>query len=125
VLLHPVGAAGGRTTHVRACPLTTQSPQPGSWHTYPRRATPGRNLGEEFHVTTESYRQFVAEHGLQEQVLAAVRNAGDAAARRTAKLFTAHLIPAEGGDAIRRAYAALSSGKDVAVASADWSAQTP
>ena len=40
-----------------------------------RLATAGLPVPPGFHITTAAYRRFVAEHGLQEQILAAVATA--------------------------------------------------
>ena len=73
-----------------------------------------------FHVTTDSYRSFVAENGLQPRILAAVREADharpetlEAASQRIGELFETAQIPAEIAAAISAAYSDL---KDAAVA---------
>lgn len=75
-----------------------------------------------FHITTEAYRRFVAENGLQEQILAAVSMADtgqpatlDEASRQIGRLFANSVMPADIADAIRRAYAGLG-GPDLPVA---------
>ncbi|MGI9059096.1 MAG: PEP/pyruvate-binding domain-containing protein [Ktedonobacteraceae bacterium] len=75
-----------------------------------------------FHITTTAYRMFVARHGLQEQILAAVSTASpdqpvtcDVAAQTIAVLFAQHSIPDEVAAAIRQAYSRLGGG-DLSVA---------
>ncbi|MBN1874298.1 MAG: hypothetical protein JXA33_08700 [Anaerolineae bacterium] len=75
-----------------------------------------------FHITTAAYRRFVAEHSLQEQILAAVSVATpdqpatlEEASSRIGKLFAQHVMPDDIAEEIRRAYAGLGKG-DVPVA---------
>jgi rifampicin phosphotransferase len=70
-----------------------------------------------FCVTTAAYRRFVAEHGLQEQILAAVCAATpeqpatlEEASGRIGELFAQHTMPDDVAEAIRRAYGALEGG---------------
>jgi len=65
-----------------------------------------------FHITTEAYRRFVSENGLQPRILEALEGAKatlpaslDKASRQIDKLFTAALIPSEIIAAISTAYA--------------------
>ncbi len=65
-----------------------------------------------FHITTEAYRRFVSENGLQPRILEALKGADpaqpdslEAASRRIGELFGAAPIPAGIADAIRTAYA--------------------
>ncbi|MGD0708627.1 MAG: PEP/pyruvate-binding domain-containing protein [Anaerolineaceae bacterium] len=73
-----------------------------------------------FHVTTDAYRCFVADNGLQSSILAALQGAGaaqpaslDAVSQEISKLFAAASIPAEIATAISAAYADM---KDAPVA---------
>lgn len=73
-----------------------------------------------FHVTTAAYRRFVAENGLQSQIMQALEgtspadpDALEAASRRICGLFAAGDTPPEVAAAVLAAYAALS---DAAVA---------
>ncbi len=75
-----------------------------------------------FHVTTEAYGQFVAEHKLQGQILEAASNtisdqpaALEEASSRIEKIFTKNEMPDDIGRAIRQAYAKLGEG-DIPVA---------
>jgi rifampicin phosphotransferase len=75
-----------------------------------------------FHITTAAYRRFVSEHGLQEQILAAVSTADpdqpatvEEASRHIRELFLQRAIPDEITEEIRRAYTGLGEG-DVPVA---------
>lgn len=70
-----------------------------------------------FHLTTAAYRRFVAEHGLQEQILAAVFAAIpdqpatlEEASSRIGKLFAQSAMPDDIAEAIRRAYTDLGGG---------------
>jgi rifampicin phosphotransferase len=87
-----------------------------------RLAAAGLPVPPGFHITTIAYRLFVARHGLQEQVLAAVSTASpdqpatcDVAAERIAALFAQYPIPDEVAQAVRQAYARLG-GNDLPVA---------
>lgn len=82
-----------------------------------RLAAAGLPVPPGFYITTTAYRQFVAEYGLQEQILAAVSavNAGqpatlEAASSQIGRLFAQHTMPDEITDAIRRAYGELGEG---------------
>jgi pyruvate,water dikinase len=59
-----------------------------------------------FHVTTAAYRRFVADHELQDRIVAAATT-GDSAA--IAALFAAHEVPDEIAAPIRAAYTALGA----------------
>lgn len=87
-----------------------------------RLAAAGLPVPDGFHVTTTAYRHFVAEHGLQEQILTAVSavNADqpatlEVASSQVGQLFAQHAMPGEIAEAIRRAYANLGEG-DIPVA---------
>jgi pyruvate,water dikinase len=87
-----------------------------------RMAAAGLPVPPGFHVSTAAYRRFVAEHGLQPRILAAIAGADtdrpatlEAAERQIASLFAAHPISGGLADPIRAAYAALGPG-DSAVA---------
>ncbi len=67
-----------------------------------------------FHITTAAYHRFVAEHGLQEQILTAVSSATpeqpatlEEASSRIGQLFAQHAMPDEIAGAIQQAYAGL------------------
>lgn len=87
-----------------------------------RLAAAGLPVPPGFHITTTAYRRFVAEHGLQEQILSAVSTATpdqpamlEEASSRIGKLFAQRAIPDDIAEAIRRAYAELGR-RDVPVA---------
>src|SRR6266496_3116802 len=87
-----------------------------------RLAAAGLPVPPGFHITTTAYRLFVARHGLQEQILAAVSMASpdqpatcDVAAQTIAALFAQHPMPDEVASAIRQAYTKLGGG-DIPVA---------
>ena len=87
-----------------------------------RLAKAGLPVPDGFHVTTEAYRQFVAENELQPRILAAQAAANaaqpdtlESAAREIGALFAAGHMPAEIAGAIAQAYGALP-GQDPAVA---------
>ena len=87
-----------------------------------RMAAAGLPVPPGFHITTAAYRRFVTEHGLQEQILAAVSavTAEDSAAleeasRQIGQLFAHGMMPEAIAGAIRQAYAALG-GEDLPVA---------
>lgn len=87
-----------------------------------RLAAAGLPVPPGFHITTAAYRRFVAEHGLQEQILEAASAAAceqsatlKEASSRIAALFAQRAIPDDVADEIRRAYAGLGEG-DVPVA---------
>jgi pyruvate,water dikinase len=82
-----------------------------------RLAAAGLPVPPGFHITTTAYRLFVAMHGLQEQILAAVSTAlpdqpatCDTAAQTIAMLFAQHSMPNEVASAIRQAYVKLGGG---------------
>ncbi len=79
-----------------------------------RLAGAGLPVPDGFYVTTEAYRQFVAEKDLQPHILAALRLADpsqpatlETASAQIGTLFAAALIPPAIADAIRTAYLAL------------------
>jgi rifampicin phosphotransferase len=85
-----------------------------------RLARAGLPVPNGFHLTTEAYRQFVAENGLGPRILAALQGVdpGDLAAleavsNQIAALFSEGKIPTEIADAVTQAYAAF---KDAPVA---------
>src|SRR6266536_2948169 len=87
-----------------------------------RMAAAGLPVPPGFHITTIAYRRFVAEHGLQERILAAVSAVSadqsatlDEAAQHIADLFAQSAMPEDIAQAIRRAYAELN-GDDTSVA---------
>jgi pyruvate,water dikinase len=87
-----------------------------------RLAAAGLPVPPGFCVATAAYRRFVAEHGLQEQILGAVAAATpdqpatlEEASHRIGRLFAQQPIPDDMAEAIRRAYAGLGEG-DVSVA---------
>jgi phosphohistidine swiveling domain-containing protein len=98
-----------------------------------RLATAGLPVPDGFHVTTAAYRRFVAEHGLQEQILAAVSAATpnqpealDEASSRIGKLFTQNVIPDDITREIRQVYDGLGgSGVPVAVRSSATAEDLP
>lgn len=80
-------------------------------------AAAGLPVPDGFHVTTAAYRQYVAEHGLQEQILAAVSVANsnqpatlEVASSQIEQLFAQNAMPDDIAKAIRRAYAELGEG---------------
>src|SRR5262245_677242 len=82
-----------------------------------RMAAAGLPVPPGFHITTAAYRRFVAEHGLQEAILAAVADVAadqpatlETASQQIGQLFAQHTMPDAIAEAIRRAYAALGSG---------------
>ncbi|HET7640145.1 MAG TPA: PEP/pyruvate-binding domain-containing protein, partial [Ktedonobacteraceae bacterium] len=87
-----------------------------------RMAAAGLPVPPGFHITTAAYRRFVTEHGLQEEILAAVSaiTAGhpstiEETSRQIGGLFARSVMPDEIVKAIRRAYAELG-GDDLPVA---------
>src|SRR3989441_12853507 len=105
----------------------------GKGFSWARRAAAGLPVPPGFHITTTAYRLFVARHGLQEQILAAVSTASpdqpatcDVAAQTIAALFAQHPIPNEVASAIRQAYARLDGGdQPVAVRSSATAEDLP
>ena len=82
-----------------------------------RMAAAGLPVPPGFHITTAAYRRFVTEHGLQEQILAAVSAVTpdqpatlEEASRQIGRLFAQSALPDDIAEAIRRAYAALGGG---------------
>jgi len=87
-----------------------------------RLAAAGLPVPPGFQITTAAYRRFVAEHGLQEQILAAVSAAApeqpatfEEASSRIGELFAQSAMPDDIAEEIRQAYARLGGG-DVPVA---------
>ncbi|MFL5694505.1 MAG: PEP/pyruvate-binding domain-containing protein [Ktedonobacteraceae bacterium] len=87
-----------------------------------RMAAAGLPVPLGFHITTAAYRRFVTEHGLQEEILAAVSAVTadhpatiEEASRQIGGLFARSVIPDEIAKAIRQAYAELG-GDDLPVA---------
>jgi phosphoenolpyruvate synthase/pyruvate phosphate dikinase len=81
-----------------------------------RLAAAGLPVPPGFHITTAAYRRFVTEHGLQEQILAAVSAATpdqpatlEEASNRIGKLFAQSALPDDIAEEIRRAYTALGA----------------
>jgi len=81
-----------------------------------RLAAAGLPVPPGFHITTAAYRRFVAEHELQEQILAAVSAATpdqpatlEEASNQIGKLFAQSAILDDIAEAIRRAYADLGA----------------
>ena len=81
-----------------------------------RLSTAGLPVPDGFHVTTEAYRRFVAENGLQPSILAALQMVDpaqpatlEAASARIHALFTASPIPTDLAEAIKTAYTDLTS----------------
>src|SRR5438067_4068792 len=81
-----------------------------------RLAAAGLPVPPGFHVTTDAYRRFVRENGLQEKILAMVStvttdqpNTLEEASRQIGRLFAQGSIPAEIAATIREAYATLGS----------------
>src|SRR5262245_44442823 len=82
-----------------------------------RMAAAGLPVPPGFHVSTAAYRRFVAEYGLQEQILATLASVVadqpaslEAASQAIGQLFAEHVLPDQIAQAIRRAYAALGGG---------------
>ncbi|MCC7451575.1 MAG: hypothetical protein IT324_29480 [Anaerolineae bacterium] len=82
-----------------------------------RLAAAGLPVPPGFHVTTAAYRRFVADHGLQEQILAAVSAATpdqpttlEEASSQIGKRFVQRAMPDDIAEAICRAYAGLGGG---------------
>ena len=87
-----------------------------------RLACAGQPVPPGFHITTAAYRCFVAEYGLQEQILAAVSAAIadsssslEEAAKQIVSLFARSEISGAIAEPIRQAYAQLGGG-DLSVA---------
>src|SRR5438552_8509574 len=87
-----------------------------------RLASAGLPVPPGFHITTAAYRRFVAENGLQEQILAAVCAANpddpatlEEASRQIGRIFARGVMPDAIAGAIRQAYAELG-GDDLPVA---------
>src|SRR6266700_5348476 len=86
-----------------------------------------------FRITTVAYRRFVADNGLQEQILAAVSGVAsdqpatlEEAAKQIANLFTTGTIHDDIAEAIRQAYRRLDGGKQaVAVRSSATAEDLP
>jgi pyruvate,water dikinase len=91
-----------------------------------RMAATGLPVPQGFHITTQAYRRFIRENGLQEQILAAVSGRREQkttdhsaeleeTSRRILQLFEQGVIPDDIAEAIRKAYVELG-GEDLAVA---------
>src|SRR5512136_1262215 len=79
-----------------------------------RLAAAGLPVPPGFHITTAAYRRFVAEHGLQERILAVASGVTadepatlEEASGRIGALFAQHRMPADIAGEIRRAYGGL------------------
>ncbi|WP_245607302.1 PEP/pyruvate-binding domain-containing protein [Pseudonocardia spinosispora] len=118
------------TTSDQAIPLVRRLDDPaadlaqvgGKGASLARLATAGLPVPPGFHVTTQAYRRFVTETGLQDRILAAVARVDatdaatlDRAAETIAALFTEHEMPPDTAEAIIESYRALGS-NDIAVA---------
>ena len=97
-----------------------------------RLAASGLPVPDGFHITTAAYRQFVAGHGLQWLILAAVSMATpdqpetlEEACRRIGALFAERLMPEDIAEAIRRAYAGLGNDPAAAVRSSATAEDLP
>jgi len=82
-----------------------------------RLAAAGLPVPPGFHITTAAYRRFVSEHGLQEQILAAVSavSADDPSeleevSRQISRLFAQRVMPDAIAEAIGQAYTELGGG---------------
>jgi phosphohistidine swiveling domain-containing protein len=82
-----------------------------------RLAAAGLPVPDGFHLTTAAYRRFVAENGLQTQILAAVSAAAPAktavpedASAGIGRLFAQGAMPDAVAEAVRKAYAGLGGG---------------
>ncbi len=85
-----------------------------------RMAAAGLPVPPGFHITTAAYRRFVTEHGLQEQILAAVSGVSavtadqpatlEEASRQIGRLFAQSVMPDAIAGAIRLAYTKLGGG---------------
>ncbi|MBV9228192.1 MAG: phosphoenolpyruvate synthase, partial [Chloroflexi bacterium] len=82
-----------------------------------RMAAAGLPVPPGFHITTAAYRRFVAENGLQEQILAAVSAVTveqpatlEEASKQISKLFAHGVMPDDIAEAICQAYAKLGGG---------------
>src|SRR4051812_33420490 len=82
-----------------------------------RLATAGLPVPAGFHITTDAYRRFVAENGLQERILAAVSTVNadqpaqlEAAAQQIEQLFAQGTMPTEIAAMIRQGYDELGGG---------------
>jgi pyruvate,water dikinase len=87
-----------------------------------RMAAAGLPVPAGFHITTAAYRCFVTEHGLQEDILAAVSAVSadqpatlEEASKQISALFASRMMPDTITMAIRQAYAELGGG-DLSVA---------
>src|SRR5437868_113393 len=98
-----------------------------------RLASAGLPVPPGFHITTAAYRRFVTEHGLQEQILAAVSEVAadqpatlEEASSKISRLFAQHVMPDDIAETIRHAYATLSGGNQpVAVRSSATAEDLP
>ncbi len=96
-----------------------------------RMAAAGLPIPPGFLVTTVAYRRFVAENGLQEQILAAVSGSDvdqpatlEEASSKIGELFAAGVMPDEIAEAIRQAYAGCND-QPVAVRSSATAEDLP
>jgi phosphohistidine swiveling domain-containing protein len=103
-------------------PAATLEQVGGKGASLARLAAVGLPVPPGFHLTTAAYRSFVAENGLQEQILATVSAATadqpislEEASSKVGRMFAQGSMPAELAGAIRQAYVALG-GDDLAVA---------
>jgi rifampicin phosphotransferase len=98
-------------------PAATLEQVGGKGASLARLAAAGLPVPPGFHITTVAYRQFVAEHGLQSQILAAVDTmltddptTQEAAARQIAQLFAQQAMPDAIAEAILHSYGSLGGG---------------
>src|SRR5579885_2851820 len=96
-----------------------------------RMAAAGLPVPPGFLVTTAAYRRFVAENGLQEQILAAISGSNvdqpatlEEASRKIGELFASGVMPDEIAEAIRQAYAGCND-QPVAVRSSATAEDLP
>lgn len=82
-----------------------------------RLAAAGLPVPLGFHITTAAYRRFVAEHGLQEQILSAVSLVVpdqpatlEQASSHIERLFEQNAMPPDIANAVRQAYSDLGGG---------------
>ena len=106
----------------------------GKGRSLARMARAGFAVPGGFQIKTDAYRRFVAEHGLQERIVALARPKLDAKTRAVSfeqasadiqALFAAHAIDAAVAAEIRAAYAALPSAPPVAVRSSATAEDLP
>jgi pyruvate,water dikinase len=82
-----------------------------------RLATAGLPVPAGFHITTDAYRRFVTENGLQERIIAAVSTVNadqptqlEAASQQIEQLFAQSTMPTEIATTIRQGYDELGGG---------------